>query len=251
MPLRTINTGVTALARELGITAASVSARLKKGQNPDFIRRAVQTRKQLGKQNPGRKLGPVRPSVMMSGKGDEVVVVREVPKPGQSPKSYSPKHKVVVGKPAPKQADRVPNRLPSVPFKQNGRDARSNGHTPSADGLTTADHVYLENRQAAELRKIIAQANEREVKVAQLRGALVPVAQMNFWFGGCIRRHVDRVFRIPGEYKDRLAVCDDPVECERMLREELEAAFRELREMPVEGTGTGMETQEVEGPDEE
>lgn len=128
---------------------------------------------------------------------------------------------------APTDAPVTPSKPVAGKVNGNGRGSGS-GHSP-------AEPVQPETYAQAELRKMKAFADERELKVEQMRGSLVPPSQVNLWFGQQIVKARDVLFRIPAEFRDRLSVEDDPLKCEKMLMDELVRAVAELREMPMPG----------------
>lgn len=81
---------------------------------------------------------------------------------------------------------------------------------PSQDGEP-------ENYTAAELRKLIALADERELKVQILRGSVAPVSELNVWYGAQIVKVRGDLLQIPKELRDQLAGETDPNRIEEML----------------------------------
>jgi len=62
----------------------------------------------------------------------------------------------------------------------------------------------------------MAQANEREIIVAQKAGQLVTIATVNNWFAESIIKARDMLLRMAGELAEKLAAEEDPVEIERV-----------------------------------
>jgi hypothetical protein len=77
-------------------------------------------------------------------------------------------------------------------------------------------------------------ANLRELEYAQKKGQLVPIVLVNAFVGGMIVAARERLMRMPGELRDQLAACIEPIACERMLEREVRLVLAELKEMEVE-----------------
>ena len=66
--------------------------------------------------------------------------------------------------------------------------------------------------------------------LAKLRGDLVDVAKVNAHVAGMITRAAGILDRIPAELGDRLAQISNPIECQKLLKAELDRARNELAE---------------------
>lgn len=208
-----LNIGATKLAKELGVSVGTVCNRMSKGQTAEFIRADIRAKKGLA---------PVAPVA------------------NQQARSYTPGSAYTPAHPLPRTG-------PTPGRKQVASNGQTNGHIAAPSAPMQVDERErereqeptdpFEGRAAAELRKIQAQADLQALKVEQLRGSLIPLAQVNFWFGQAIVKARDILFRMPAELRDRLSTCDDPITCEKMLMDELVRAVAELREMPMPGGG--------------
>lgn len=237
-----VNVGVAKLARELGIAASSVSDRMARGQSADFIRDDVLRRKKAldnGEPTPPSGRNLVRPVVRDGGeKGGGA-------SPVDKPRSYGARRIGKVGASISAPASIIESDfLPTDP------------HLPE----DISEEDPYEGRSAAELRKIKAQASYQELKVKQLNSELVTAVHVNFVIGSGHARMKDRLFRIPAETRDELALCDDPIECERIVRDAINGAVGELRLLLITGgmngagagNGNGSTSMSIsKNPDEE
>jgi hypothetical protein len=105
----------------------------------------------------------------------------------------------------------------------------------------------LELELEARRRKVTAEANEREIIVAQKAGALVPIATINLWFAEVIIRARDMLLRVGGELADRLAAEDSPAKCREMIDGEVARALNVLRVMGRDGLPLDVETEQEHG----
>ncbi len=95
-------------------------------------------------------------------------------------------------------------------------ETTSGGQSPSFADARRVDMVYK-----AKLRRL-------EFEAAS--GKFVEVSKVNAYVSGCIIRARDILLSIGPELRDRLAQCSDPIECGRMVVEEIERALREVAE---------------------
>jgi len=224
-PGRQKNTGVVRLARESGMDSTTVSRKLARGMTPDQIREQGALWAQKGTLK-GRNKRRVKPETL------------------QRVKSYVPARRASAPTPsaipAPKPAQAAGPKL-----MENGHaNGRTNGR-----GARKELRIDGENIIQAELRRAIAQANEREAKVAILRGDWVPREQVNFWVGSEIVEVRNIIMRME-DLGDDLALIDDPVECRRILRGEAVRALAALRLMGIEAAGGQASTSEKDEEDE-
>lgn len=208
------------LAKELGVCGTTISKRMLAGQSEDYIREQIA----IGRE----RVAKIKESKERFRKLREegVAEAGTVSGVGASARSYVPGRRALH---APQS---------TMPVSVNGK--------VMADPQKYADPVSPARRELlgdAELRLAIAQADEREAKAAILHGSHVPIKQVNAIIGGAHAKFKDRLFRVPAEVRDRLAVCGDPVECERIVREGIVAAVRELRVM----VGIKAEAESEEG----
>lgn len=82
----------------------------------------------------------------------------------------------------------------------------------------------------AQRRKEVAQASLREVELAQKRGELVPISDVNVWVAGMILRSRDILLRIAPELRDSLALQSDPIKCQELIDAEIHRALSALAE---------------------
>lgn len=59
---------------------------------------------------------------------------------------------------------------------------------------------------------------------------LVPLTPVNAWAAGMILRAKEVLSRIAPKLRDRIAQVTDPVECEELIRTEIDQVLRELSE---------------------
>jgi hypothetical protein len=94
----------------------------------------------------------------------------------------------------------------------------------------STDSGNVETFNQAQRRKEVAIADLRELELKQKRGELVQISDVNAFVSGMVVRARDILLRVAPELRDRLAVCSDPIECERMVNDEVHRALRELSE---------------------
>jgi hypothetical protein len=63
--------------------------------------------------------------------------------------------------------------------------------------------------------------------------SLVDLGKVNAWVAGMITRAAGILDRIPAELGDRLAQISNPIECQKLLKAELDRARNELAKFPV------------------
>jgi hypothetical protein len=190
---RTIIRGSSALAREVGLSQAAVSKKLRRGMTPDQVR------------DEARSKGRV-PEVAQSG--------TYVPKNGRRNTLTAP-----LPVPATLSAS-APSPVP----------ARRPAPVETYEDALIA-HAERESRNAAELRKITAQADAYELENLRARGDLIPRAKVELWGVGYLVRARELLEQFPGMVRDRLAVESDPVKVEAILRAEAERVMRALSKL--------------------
>lgn len=228
---KTMNVGVSALAREVGLTASAIGQKLNKGMTPDQIRTEAEMRKVMGAMGLGGRTGRPKGSASADADADVSLASSYVPpnqrRPGagaaQLPPAIPPPPRV----PPPLVPRASPSALPDKVIAEVGPET----------------YTDRENFYHARERKEIALANEKEFRVAQLRGELAPVVQVNAWVSGCIVKARDVFLRIGPELRDRLAAESDPVACERMVVAEVERGLEALRTFPA---GQGQQAEQAE-----
>lgn len=220
MALHQTNYGESALARELGVSQSTVSRKLKQGMTMDQIRA------QFSAPVKGRVYVPTR-------RVSKPLVSSTVP---ASPARTGPGPAVVdklassVVVPVEEQAEEQARERVSRRRKMGkGVDARLAAEMDPDPSAAPPVTVNGETYTQAELRLKIAQANEREVRTAQLREALVNREQINYCIGSAHVKFRDVLFRIPDERSDALMMEDDPVKFKEMLMEALVQACNQLR----------------------
>jgi hypothetical protein len=85
-------------------------------------------------------------------------------------------------------------------------------------------------------RKEFAQAQLRELEVAERRGELVNAAEVEIFVCGMIEMCKTTLLAIPRELSDRLALEDDPVACEELMANSIRSALVHLSEYQPPGT---------------
>jgi hypothetical protein len=208
-----INRGITALAKELGCSPSLVSKRLKKGESMDQMRVSVKA-KGIGKS--GRR-----------GKGTRTALIEAKQKQAES-----------VGKVyVPPRAGRKAQLLTKAVNQPVGQlvDPTSDQPLVLSSSMYEAPTVPAEFELEAKTRLTVAQANEREIIVAQKAGQLVTIATVNNWFAESIIKARDMLLRMAGELAEKLAAEEDPVEVERVLKVEHARVLNVLKLMGREG----------------
>lgn len=194
------NTGVNALAREVGMPVSTVSALMSAGLTPDQIRERAQAK--------GKVLAVGIEGYQPAG-GTNKVPRRLTLPPG------------VRGVRDPRiQAAAVASTVVPVPTEGSVEYPGQSANNSVAETIVQA-----------QLRKERALADLRELEYAQKSGELYPKVQVNQWIVGMIGRATARLGRIPNEVADRLVVMTDPVEVRELLESEIRQALKELREM--------------------
>jgi hypothetical protein len=191
---RTIIRGSSALAREVGLSQAAVSKKLRRGMTPDQVRAEARSKGRV-------------PEVAQSG--------AYVPRNGR-------RNTLTAPVPAPGTTSRPPV-TPPVP-------ARQLASVETYEDALVA-HAERESRNAAELRKITAQADAYELENLRARGDLIPRAKVELWGVGYLVRARELLEQFPGMVRDRLAVESDPVKVEAILRAEAERVMRALSKL--------------------
>jgi hypothetical protein len=141
----------------------------------------------------------------------------------------------------PSRAGR-PKSKPPDPTANAKVKSKVSAFVPKPSRAPNRSTEEKESKFLAETRKETALADLRELELAQKRGELAPVVLLNAFMGGCIVKARDRLMRLPGELRDRLAANSDPIQCERMVEKEIRAALAELKSMEIEtipGVGEG------------
>jgi hypothetical protein len=90
-----------------------------------------------------------------------------------------------------------------------------------------------ESKYEADARNKSALADLNELKLAQEREKLVPLADVNQWNSTMILKSRDILLRIAPELKDTLALETDPIKIEKTIDTEVRRALRELAEFHV------------------
>jgi hypothetical protein len=109
-----------------------------------------------------------------------------------------------------------------------GGNGGGNGRAP-VNGASTRGANGSESFVDAQRRKESALADERELRVAERRGALIPIAAVNAWYAAQIVKARDLLLRLPAELRDQFDVLSGP-ECERLLDGELRRILHGLTE---------------------
>lgn len=208
LPVRTVNVGVNALAREVGLSPSNVSAQLKRGKTPDQIRREA-------------KMGQIQRQRMEKIKALAA---------GKLPAPKNPKSGKIGPTPSPStppaQTDKtyVPSRLMSKQTVTREVDPEFNGGDEDAFDYDSAveAHKQAESLEAARLRRAVALANEKELQNAMKIRELVPRVQVRNWGTKCMTAFRDRLMQSASELQDELAAETRP----GRVREKLEQRFR-------------------------
>lgn len=204
--------GPAALARETGYTCGYVSQQYKAGKTPDQIRQMARRRDEKHKARGMPAVVRISPPV--DDDAEEISVMRS---------AYQPKFvtgRQVVEPTADRRPVRPPVRQPRVEEAGDNPDI-------DADGSES----YL----AAQRRKEIALANERELRVAVMRKDLVPKVEMEQWLSKVAVTARDEFLKVGPELRDQLAACTDPLKCEVMVTDVIRQALDKLSAAAAEG----------------
>lgn len=207
-PIR--NLGVNALARELGLHPVTVSRKMTQGKTVEQIRAEAVRERMRGNAGPRMRMG-ARKHV---GQPGALTNRKDAPPPAPVPTlpiGYTPARV------------RMNARVGLVP------DADANVRSVAQSvSVTTATAEDLTSYEEAKLRKAWADAKLAEAKHAKLSGELVPTRIVNAFF---TQQFIDvnkRLRAIGPECRDRLAACEDPVECDRIVTAAVEEALGKL-----------------------
>jgi len=237
-----------------------VTRRLNDGQTPDYIRQSVRAGVSLASQIRATKIR--KAAERAKAAGVDVAMVCESPPVGYTPGRRAGKPGKegtveiggravrIAGKAGDKRVGKVADALvaeyekkAASPTSTNGKgDGKANG---KGNGSQTGEGLV-----AAELRRAIAMADEREAKVAILRQDWVERSQVNWFVGGMIVKARDLVFRVPEDVSEQVAMCDEPAQCAKIIRDALVTAVGEMREMLADMAGGRTEEKAVESDDE-
>lgn len=99
-----------------------------------------------------------------------------------------------------------------------------------ADGKEGDGETFYQAQQ----REKIAQANERELKVAILQKDLVSLPAVVVWGSRIVARFKDIGMKIGPENQDKLAACTDPMRCAEIVTDGIRAMLRELEKFATE-----------------
>ena len=216
MPPPRQNFGVNALARELGISGAAVSARLKKGQTVEQIRLAIASRT-------GDQRGPKKTRVWV---GNNYVPIKMAEAAAAS--ILAPGRKVSWKHVKAAQPPAVSSVEVDVGSTQVGVGAGVGVDRLNGNGSAHGDD---ESYNEALRREKIAAANIREIQEEKQRGELVPIVHVNAWFAGVVVKVREMGLRIGPELADRLALTTEPGKCAEMVSVEVRRMLGVLRNM--------------------
>lgn len=237
-----VNKGIAQFARDHGVTERSVSIALGRGQSFDQIaerarmKAGIPKKVILDRKKAGAGVGTG------TGAGDVIetggyISAREMRE---------------------RKKETLESRVKGAIVDKSGRNGGSTGGkihgnprvftSEDLDDNVPRDPETGETYPQAKIRHEIARANERELIVAQRRGELAPVVQMNRWFSGCILQARDIFLRLGPELRDRLAASTDPAECEQLVLEEVTRGLRAMRVFSS-GVKTAEEVAELEEVD--
>lgn len=240
------HSGVSALARSLGVSDQSVRVRLRKGLTLEQVAEEIREnarRREAGMPVKGKAPADYRKAL----EGQEVGS-----KPGPEGRSYTPANRKATGKsfvvpPTPQSAlppllpkpdSRYP-KLDRMPEESDGYANGPNGSTLSSRFNFTApaaahagmsrDDLYRAQALAQVLKEqgLAAQA---QFKARQMDGELIDRAATYGRMANLVVKARDILTRIGPEQRDRLAACTDPVECENIVQGEVLRALSVLKE---------------------
>jgi phage terminase Nu1 subunit (DNA packaging protein) len=92
------------------------------------------------------------------------------------------------------------------------------------ESFKSAHHLMTESKA----RKAAADAELAELELAEARGELVSMADVNNWVAGMILRARDILVRIGPELCDRISQESDPIKVRSVIETEVTRALREL-----------------------
>lgn len=182
------------LAREVGLTSAAISYKIRRGMSVDAIRKE------------GLRNKAAREAGVATGKA----------KQGGVPKSFY-----------------AAKRAAATAEKQGqGQKQKMKVTVPAADGAGDEDISSGESLFDAQTRKERALANLKELEEAQKRGELVSLAAVTTWMSGLIVRARDAWFGIE-ELADRIRQEQDVVKARKLIRDEVVRGLEELEKFAV------------------
>jgi hypothetical protein len=121
-------------------------------------------------------------------------------------------------------------RAPARPPAQAPRTAKTATPTATPEpGTNTGGANGSESFADAQRRKESALADERQLRVGERRGALVPIVHVNAHFAGVIVKSRDILLRIGPELGDQLAAESNSIRCAELVNREVLRALGVLR----------------------
>lgn len=196
--------GGSAIAREFGVTPSVISRKMRDGQTVEQIR-AYYRAQGLGQPDKKEKKDPKK-----EPKKESPVY--------QGANSFRPKVRTKPSLPPLPEPDPDDDEEPEIP-----------GWVPGADGQN--DFATLNQ---AKIRKEVALADKHELDLAERRKELIDRHKVQLWVTGMVTRARDMLLRVAPELRDQLAASDDPLECERLVKNAITHALSSLRQFKPE-----------------
>ena len=89
--------------------------------------------------------------------------------------------------------------------------------------------------EAERARHMTARADRAEIELASMRGELVPADEIADAISQALSTFKQKIFAVPSKLAPRLASNRKADDCERLMRDEIKAAFEELSKVEVKG----------------
>jgi len=234
MATRTTLFGVAALAREVGLSAPTVSKHMKAGRSADEIRRLARARQAaLGGGPIGNGTRIILPGYTLTGlkKTGKPGPTQPQPTASAAPaSSYMPTR--TIPKPGEGHGKRAATPIRTAPAAPNLTAAAADTDDPDASAYSyedaIADRDQAEQLNSARLRRAIALADEKELQNARARGELVPLEHMRVWGTRFLTQAKEMLLKGPGELQDHLAGESNPGACNALVRGWVERVLGEL-----------------------
>jgi hypothetical protein len=218
---KTVNVGVNALAKEIGLSPSTVSIKLKRGMTVEQVRRDA-ANKHARDHRRGMVKAMAEGKIRLPGSNSVVSGVSGGYKPSRTLPTTAPvNHRAsLISQPSSQSAP------PPIPPKRTVDPEFNAGDEDFDYEDAIRAHKEDEGINAARLRRAIALADEKELQNAQKLGELIPVVQVRNWGTKCLVAFRDKLMQAASEMQDELAAETRPGK----VRDKLEKRFRAVLE---------------------
>jgi len=225
---KTVAVGYSALARDCGVSVASVMYHIARGKT---VNETIEHYKRKGTwRGDGRPAAPSK----------QAIPSPSIPTKPATPSAPTPaRTSIKLPKPRFAGGPGLPERKPAIPASQTSGSGSGIAPPPLpklgrarvSQSESTDKSGQPETIHAAQLRRVIALADKEELANAQKRGELVSLERIRNFCTGIVRETIERITQVPGNIQDRVASESDPNRCGAAMREELQRVVDKIREM--------------------